>query len=125
MLARVVIALSDPDLTRQTAEELAAAGYDVAACPDSMAALNILDDAAPIALLLTSVLHQSGLPNGIALARMARLKRRAIKVLFVGNSDEARYTTGLGLLLSPALTASQLVTVAVQTLQAGPEPDGG
>lgn len=116
MPARIVAVFDVPDLADQTAAELRAAGYDAATLPDSMVALDALEGAARIELLVTSPEHGEGKPNGIALARMARIKRPGIKVLFVGQLEYARYAAGLGEFVATPVAVAEVVSTAIRIL---------
>jgi hypothetical protein len=85
MPARVVVVLGEADgLAQRTVETLLADGIDAVALPNSMAALDALEASRKIELLVTCPEFPGGPPNGIALARMARLKRPEVTILFVG-----------------------------------------
>lgn len=88
MPARVVVVLG-PDLSEETATALGKAGYEAAAFADPMIALDALESAERVELLITRLDFGDGKPNGIALARMTRHKRPKIAVIFVGPADFA------------------------------------
>jgi hypothetical protein len=46
-----------------------------------------LTDADRIELLITSVNFAAGQPNGVSLARMARMRRPGLTVLFIGEAE--------------------------------------
>jgi CheY-like chemotaxis protein len=58
------------------------AGFDVSVATEFRAALGILEAAGPVDLLLTDIV-MPGSVNGIALSRMARLRRRDLKVVYL------------------------------------------
>jgi CheY-like chemotaxis protein len=62
------------------------AGYQVQTAPDFRLALELLEGDQPIDLLLTDIVMPDSV-NGLALARMARLRRRDINVLYVTGYD--------------------------------------
>ncbi len=57
-------------------------GYAVHSAADSAAALTLLDDNPDVALLLTDVVMPGGL-NGFDLARRARARKPALKIIFI------------------------------------------
>jgi len=57
-------------------------GYNVARAAEFRAALEILEGEEPIDLLLVDIVMPDSV-NGIALSRMARLRRRGIKVIYL------------------------------------------
>lgn len=61
-------------------------GYQVQTAPDFRLALELLEGDQPIDLLLTDIVMPDRV-NGLALARMARLRRRDIRLLYVTGYD--------------------------------------
>jgi hypothetical protein len=61
-----------------------------------MSALDALEEAQRVEVLITRVLFPTGQPNGVALARMARLKRPRIKIIFAALPETREHTEGLG-----------------------------
>jgi DNA-binding NtrC family response regulator len=116
MPARVVVALDEHGFADKLAGELRAQGYDAAALPDSMVALKALESASRIELLVTSPEHAQGKPSGLALARMARMKRPGIKVVFLGEAWLERYTAGLGEFMPTPLTVPEIVEAVARML---------
>src|SRR5690242_7531024 len=99
MPARVVVVLNEPEIAEEAASALRAQGQDALALVDPMAALEALEGAERIEALVTCLDFAPGKPNGIALGRMARLKRPGIRVLFVGPTDLEELSEGLGTFL--------------------------
>ena len=116
MPARIVIAHDDAEFVYKTAIALQAAGYDVRAFADSMSALTALEAAHRVELLITRVLFPEGQPNGVALGRMARVKRPGVKVLLVGRPDTEAHTDGVGEFLPAGATASEIVETVEKML---------
>jgi CheY-like chemotaxis protein len=52
-----------------------------------MTALDVLDSNTNIDLVLADVVMPEGQPNGLALGRMARMKRQGVKVAFMTGYD--------------------------------------
>jgi DNA-binding NtrC family response regulator len=117
-LDRDVIAHDDAEFVYNTAIALRAAGYSVAAFANSMSTLTALEDAQLVELLITRVLFPEGTPNGVALGRMARVKRPGVKVLFVGRPDTQAHTEGVGEFLPASVTASEIVEMVEKMLAA-------
>src|SRR5262249_37707075 len=69
-----------------TAKILESAGYHVTAVSDYRDALTYLDSAEPCELLLTGIVMPQRI-NGCALARMARMRRNDLKVLYITGFD--------------------------------------
>ena len=107
MPARVVVVHDDPTFADPLAA-LLGAGQDVALFTDPMAALDALDTAQTIEVLVTRVRFASGQPHGIALARMARIKRPGIRVLFVARPEFAVDAAGLGTFMARPVSVADV-----------------
>jgi DNA-binding NtrC family response regulator len=118
MPARIVVAHDEAEFVENTVAALQDAGYDVAAFGDSMSALAALEAAQRVEVLITPVVLPEGRPNGVALARMARMKRPGIKVLFVARPDTQAHTEGVGEFLPAGVTASEIVETVRKMLAA-------
>ncbi len=62
------------------------AGFNVSSAIGFQAALEILESDRPLDLLVADIVMPDGI-NGIALSRMARLRRRNLKVVYVTGYD--------------------------------------
>jgi hypothetical protein len=85
-----------------------------------MTALELLERAERLEVLVTCLDFAPGKPNGIALGRMARLKRPGIHVLFVGTADLENHTEGLGTFMTSPVTVPQVVEGVLRMLDTGP-----
>ncbi len=82
-----ILVVEDEEAARvSTAGLLKRAGYMVLPSPDYRLALSYLESEQPIDLLLTDIVMPDRV-NGLALARMARLRRPQIKLLYVTGYD--------------------------------------
>jgi CheY-like chemotaxis protein len=121
-----ILVLDDDDgFRRFLATALQGAGYLVVDTGDPMEALQLLDGRRRFELLIADVQLGQSQPHGIAIANMAMLKRRRLKVIFVtGDPDKAermidRQATPL--LSKPIRLASLLTEVrAVLASRAAP-----
>ena len=95
MPARVVIVHNELGLLEQLTTSLRQSGYEVAAFSDPMEALDALDKAQTVELLIT---RGSRVPEqSTALkARMARFRRRNIQILFTALPEFEQEVKGLG-----------------------------
>ena len=109
MPARIVLVHDDPEFARPALASLREAGYDVVAFPDSMSGIEALEHPRRIELLITRVRFPLGTPNGAALARIARLKRPGIKVLFASFPEVRQHTEGLGEFLPRPISTDELL----------------
>jgi hypothetical protein len=116
MPARVVVVLDDADLTERTVETLLADGIDALTLPSSMVALDALEASQRIELLVTCPQFANGPPYGIALARMARLKRPGVEVVFVGSLEFAHLAEGLSEFLPTPTTVDEVTSTVTRLL---------
>ena len=113
MPAQVVVVLREPEIGAQAAAALQAAGYDTVAIPDSMQALRALEESTRAQVLITSVNFERGKPNGLALARMTRMRRPELKVIFTNGPDAEQHVSRDGMFLPSPLRPERLAeTVA-------------
>jgi pyridoxal/pyridoxine/pyridoxamine kinase len=124
MPARIVVALNDRALGENVTELLWTMGQDVIAFTDSMAALTALEQADTIKVLVTSVEFRRGIPNGIALSRMAQVKRPGIQTVFLGAPEIGQLTAGLGELLPATARGTEIVAVVVRMLGSADQKPG-
>src|SRR5690348_7913737 len=82
---RVLVVDDDEAFRYATVKMLADAGFETAEAPDYRQALDILDDKKPLALLVMDIVVPG--VNGFALARMARMRHRELKVIYVSAFD--------------------------------------
>jgi DNA-binding NtrC family response regulator len=116
--ARVVVVHDEPKFSKQTVDALRLVGYEVAAFTDPMAALDALENAQRVEVLITRVRFPPGKPNGIALALMARHKRPGIKVLFTARPEFAQHAEGVGEFMPMPASPQELVASVGRLLQA-------
>ena len=92
--ARILVVDDDAVFGDATARVLRAAGFEVFLAPDHRLALEDLESTRPIDLLITDIVMPDRV-NGVALSRMARMRRPELKVIYLtaydipGVEDEA------------------------------------
>ena len=74
------------------------AGHHVCLAPDHRLALQILESPQPLDLLITDLV-MPGRVNGFALARMARMRRDDLKVLYMSAYDDLPVDEAMGKIL--------------------------
>ena len=91
---RILVVDDDPAFGDATARVLRAAGFEVFLAPDHRLALEDLESTRPIDLLITDIVMPDRV-NGVALSRMAQMRRPGLKVIYLtaydipGVEDEA------------------------------------
>jgi CheY-like chemotaxis protein len=85
MADRILVVDDDDSFRYATVRMLADAGFETADAPDYRAALDILEDPKPLAVLLIDLVIPG--VNGFALARMARMRRHKLKVVYLTGFD--------------------------------------
>jgi CheY-like chemotaxis protein len=109
----------DPVFGDAVARVLRAAGFEVFLAPDHRLALEDLESTRPIDLLITDIVMPERV-NGIALSRMARMRRPALKIIYFtaydipGVEDEAN-----GPVLRKPIDSEQLVCEVRRALADG------
>ena len=117
--SRILVVDDDPAFGDATARVLRAAGFEVFLAPDHRLALEDLEGTRPIDLLITDIVMPDRV-NGVALARMARMRRPELKVIYLtaydipGVEDEAA-----GLVLRKPIDDEQLVAEVRRSLATG------
>jgi CheY-like chemotaxis protein len=76
----------EPDVLELVATIMTSVGHSITTAASGLAALNLLDSEKPFDLLVTDVV-MPGL-NGFNLARMARMRRRSLKILYMTGFHE-------------------------------------
>jgi DNA-binding response OmpR family regulator len=106
----ILLVEDDETLRGLVAGHLSEAGFAVILAADGMAALQALDDNAPVDLLLTD-LHLPGGPHGLSLANMTKA-RLGIPVLFItGDRELSQQRESLpGKLFSKPVDLAELTT---------------
>src|SRR5215813_5036966 len=83
---QILLVKDDEVLRDATAAMLRSAGYAVQVAPDHRLALELLEGDERIDLLLTDVVMPDR-ANGLALSRMARMRRRDLRVIYISGYD--------------------------------------
>ena len=91
---RVVVVLRDRMLADATASTLIEHGIDAVAFERPTAALEELEQSRTTDVLVTSADFSPGYPKGISLARVTRLRRPLLKVIFVDRQEVAGDVAG-------------------------------
>jgi CheY-like chemotaxis protein len=119
--ARGHILLVDDDTTFGNAAGavLRRAGFSVTIAANFQPALEVLEGESPLDLMLADIAMPSGI-NGIALSRMARLRRPKLKVLYItGYNIPGMEREALGPILKKPIDDATLVSEIEQALAKG------
>src|SRR5271157_649196 len=117
--SRILVVDDDPAFGDATARALRAAGFEVFLAPDHRLALEDIESTRPIDLLITDIVMPDRV-NGLALSRMARMRRPELKVIYLtaydipGVEDEAA-----GPVLRKPIDEEQLITEVRRSLATG------
>lgn len=115
------ILLVDDDETTRSAicQTLRKAGFGVTPAVGFQAALEVLETDQPVDVLVTDLVMPAGI-NGIALSRMARMRRRNLQVVYVTGYDvPGAEREALGPILRKPVDAASLIRTVEQALAAG------
>jgi DNA-binding NtrC family response regulator len=88
-MTTILVVDHDEKLAYSLARQIRMAGYEVIPVNSTMAALDLLDTKT-IDLLLVDLAMRSGQPSGLALGRMARMKRQGIGVILMTGHNDLR-----------------------------------
>jgi CheY-like chemotaxis protein len=123
MPARVVVVHDGPEFVEELEAALNLAGDQVAVFRDPLEAWDALAAARQTEVLITRVLFPPGRSNGLALARMARAKRRDIQIIFTALPEFVSDCEELGVFLPLSVPVSHVVkTVELLLQQAAKAP---
>jgi DNA-binding NtrC family response regulator len=113
----ILVVDDDPEFAMVVERTLRLAGYKAIAATTFFSALDIIENVEqPIDLLFTDLQLESG--NGFALARMARLRRRGLRTVYITGHDIANEDPALQILKKPVDSTSicRAVELAVASL---------
>ena len=116
MAAPIAVVHNDPKLQELITFTLRAAGHHTAEFDDPATALEALEGDPRVRVLVTRMNFGSGKLNGVALARMLRLKRPGLKTVFVGLPENAEHAERVGEFLPLPLNPEHLAHLVASLL---------
>jgi CheY-like chemotaxis protein len=109
----------DEGFREATTRLLRSAGYEVRAAPGYRVALEILESDERVDLLAVDIVMPEGV-NGLALARMARLRRPDIRVIYISGYDiPGLENEALGPVIRKPVDEDALLAAVAGALQPG------
>jgi len=112
-----VLVVHDEQNTRDLAvNALRAAFLEAVGFEAPLAALAAIEASSRVRILVTRVVFGAGRLNGVALARMVRVKWPGTKVVFIARMENAPHTEGLGVFLPMPLNPELLVATVSRLL---------
>jgi len=114
-----ILLVDDDEVFREaTGAVLRSAGYEVRVAPDFRLALEILESDVTVDLFIVDIVMPDRV-NGLALARMARLRRPEIKVVYLSGYDiPGLETEALGPIIRKPVSDELLVEQVANALGA-------
>lgn len=104
-----ILLVDDEEGFRYSAgKALEEAGFAVSSAKNYIDALEVLQSEKPVDLLVTDIVMPAGI-HGFALARMARMRRLGVKVLYVSAYDLPT-TEAIGKVLRKPISTEELVS---------------
>ncbi len=102
------------------------AGHKVSGFPDYRGALDLIESDDAIDLLLTDIQLPTDTPHGLSLARMAKLRRRRLPILFMTGDPELAELVDedLGFTLIKPFSRPMLLAAVHRSIERPPEPEG-
>jgi len=123
--APVILLVEDDEPLRYAlSRHLRRAGYRVLDTGSSIEAIGFLDEGRPVDLLVTDIVVP-GRPHGFALARMARLRRRDLRIIYLtglSSIPENELAGAAGAVLRKPIDPGRLVHEIGRVLESAP-PD--
>lgn len=107
-MSHVLIVEDDPAFRYAAEKALGEAGFGVTVAQSYLSALQVLNGDREVDLLLTDLVMQKGV-NGFALARMARMRRRDLKILYVTAYPDLPMDEALGKVIHKPISGEELV----------------
>jgi DNA-binding NtrC family response regulator len=118
MPAPVLVVHNEFDTRELALTALRGAGREVAGFADPMIALDAIETDSRVRVLVTGVDFGQGKINGIALARMMKVKRPGLLAVFVASLEDRPHTEGIGDFLPTPLDSQALVEIVGRLLTA-------
>jgi len=122
----------EPSFLDPLATSLRSIGVDVAAFRDAAMAWDALASPGEIEILVTRVQFDLGMPNGVALAKWARVRCPSVRILFVALPEFQGDVEDLGVLLPRPVSVPQVAEAIGRMLSndrlgrsRGPDPAPG
>jgi hypothetical protein len=112
----VLVAHRDQETRDLAVTELRAALLGVVGFDNPLAALAAMAADSRVRVLVTGVEFGPGRPNGVALARMVRIKMPGTRVVFVARAEYGPHAEGLGVFLPMPLNPTILVATVSRLL---------
>ena len=115
-VARILLVHDDDYFAGRAVAALEAAGLTVVRSSTVVDALDRLNEASPLALLITRMRFGLNGSNGIVLAKMARQRHRNIKIIFIALRDFEEDAAGFGKFLPAPVAIPDLVAAVNEAL---------
>jgi hypothetical protein len=112
----VLVAHGDQETRDLAVSELRAAFLGVMGFDNPLATLAAMAADSRVRVLVTGVEFGPGRPNGVALARMVRIKMPGTRVVFVARAEYESHAEGLGVFLPMPLNPDILVATVSRLL---------
>ena len=122
MTARIILVHDDHVFAEDVCRALHCAGYDVVVFAHPLEALAAIEQSDPANILITRVQFPVGMPHGIALAQMVRMKRPAMKILITGKPQFAEHAHDIGTFLAHPVHSDQVVAAVYGLLNGEGSP---
>ena len=116
MPAAVLVVHNEQNTRELAVGALREAFLDAVGFDDPLVALDAIEASSLVRVLVTRVMFGPGKLNGVALARMVRVKWPGTKVMFVALEEYAPHTEGLGVFLPMPVNPDILVATVSRLL---------
>jgi DNA-binding NtrC family response regulator len=116
----VVILEDDENFRRSIARALDDKGLRVTAPEDYKGAIETIEQADPVDLMIADIGLWPGAPHGIALGNMAQLRHNGLKVIYMSGIHDVKWAAAYGdaaAVLQKPFTAEKLVEAVMAVLE--------
>lgn len=118
LIQKIALVHDDAAFVGTATTALRAAGHSVVTYSNSMAALNAIDTADDVDILVTRVHFPEGRPNGVSLSLVLRNKYPELKVVYTARSANEEFTADIGELVPHPIEMSKLLAAIERTAAA-------
>jgi|SRR5579863_464067 len=106
----VLVVEDDPQFRRMVIRMLESAGFRVTASEDFSSAIPVIESDQRIDVLLTDIGMPAGTPHGLSIGKMAGIRRRSLKVVYMSGSNPEQFALFKDeTLLRKPFTAKELI----------------
>jgi DNA-binding NtrC family response regulator len=117
MPARIVFVHDDPTFRERVVSALGTTGISFAYYPDALEAAAAMELGRSVRLIITRIQFAEGRSNGVSLVQQAKLRNRAVRVIFTEDGGFRKIASDHGLYMEMPVSLDELMTALRNELQ--------